>query len=80
MSYIKNDNIEMQRMSVCLGIWDKLSIDWDGSVSACNSNHDNMMLVGNILKNDLMEIFHGEREKSYRDILKDNRYERLYAI
>lgn len=64
-------------MSVCPEIWDKLSINWDGSVSACCSDYDNIMIVGNIMENDLREIFNGAKEKKFREVLKDDNYDKL---
>lgn len=75
--FIKAEKGSMQHMPVCQEIWDKLSINWDGSVSACCQDYDNIMLAGNILENDLQEIFMGEREKSYREILKNSDYDKL---
>lgn len=75
--FMKEDRSSMHRMTVCPEIWDKLSVNWDGSVSACCQDYDNIMIVGNILENDLKEIFHNEKEKYYREILKNDNYEQL---
>lgn len=75
--FMKEYKCSMYRISTCPEIWDKLSINWDGSVSACCQDYDNIMIVGNILENDLKEIFHSEKEKQYREILKYNNYEQL---
>lgn len=75
--FIKKNKGKMLHMPVCPEIWDKLSINWDGSVSACCNDYDNMMLVGNILENDLKEIFLGAKEKYYREILKNDNYNKL---
>lgn len=75
--FMKEDKCGMRRMTVCPEIWDKLSVNWDGSVSGCCQDYDNIMIVGNILERDLKEIFHSEKEKLYREMLKDNHYEQL---
>lgn len=75
--FINENQVEMKHVSVCPEIWNKLSINWDGSVSACCQDYDNMMIVGNILDNDLKEIFNGMQEKKYREILKDSDYDKL---
>lgn len=75
--FMKEDKGQMRHVSVCPEIWDKLSINWDGSVSACCQDFDNMMIVGNILENDLPEIFSGNRERQYREVLKDDNYDVL---
>lgn len=75
--FMKADKCGMRRMASCPEIWDKLSINWDGSVSACCQDYDNIMIVGNILEQDLKEIFHDEKERYYREVLKNNNYEQL---
>lgn len=74
---IKNSTDKMCHMTVCPEIWDKLSINWDGSVSACCQDYDNLMLVGNILEDDLHEIFIGKKIKAYREIIKNSNYDQL---
>ena len=59
--FIKEKSWNMSRPVACAEIWDKLSINWDGNVSACCADYDNMMIVGNILENYLQELFCGEK-------------------
>lgn len=75
--FIKEKSWNMSRPVACAEIWDKLSINWDGNVSACCADYDNMMIVGNILENDLQELFCGEKERQYREILKNDNYDIL---
>lgn len=75
--FMKEDKRKIKHMTVCPEIWDKLSINWDGSVSACCQDYDNLMLSGNIMQNDLHEIFTGTKEMYYREILKNNNYDEL---
>lgn len=63
--FMKEDKRKIKHMTVCPEIWDKLLINWDGSVSACCQDYDNLMLSGNIMQNDLHEIFMGTK----RDVL-----------
>lgn len=77
INYLKNEQGTMQRMTVCPEIWDKLSINWDGSVSACCQDYDNLMIVGNILEEDLPEIFMSAKEQAYREILRYDDYDKL---
>jgi MoaA/NifB/PqqE/SkfB family radical SAM enzyme len=76
-NFINENSIQMSRVAVCPEIWDKLSINWDGSVSACCADYDNLMVVGNILDNDLKDIFNGIQEWNYREILKKDAYDSL---
>ena len=75
--FAKEEKGSMRHMLVCPEVWDKLSINWDGSISACCQDYDNLMLVGNILEDNLQDIFMGRREKAYREILKDSNYDKL---
>lgn len=75
--FMKEDKRRIKHMAVCPEIWDKLSINWDGSVSACCQDYDNMMVVGHILENDLLGIFLGRKEQFYREILKNDEYDKL---
>ena len=75
--FMKEDRRNIQHMAVCPEIWDKLSVNWDGSVSACCQDYDNLMLVGDIMQYDLHEIFCGAKEKYYREILKNSDYDEL---
>lgn len=75
--YVERDNVMMCHMKVCPEVWDKLSVNWDGSVSACCQDYDDLMIVGNILESNLKDIFNGMEELKYREILKDSDYDKL---
>lgn len=56
----------------CKEIYQKLSVNYDGSVSACSTDFNNYMIVGDLNENSLKEIWNrSERLKAYR-ILLDN--------
>lgn len=61
----------------CPEIFDKLSINWDGSVSACCSDYDNFMIVGDVKKERLKDIWVGEKINYYRKMLLDQRWGEL---
>lgn len=75
--FMREKSWDMNRHAACPEIWDKLSINWDGSVSACCADYDDMMIVGNILENNLQELFYNQKEMKFREILKDNNYDIL---
>lgn len=75
--FIRENRCNTRHMPVCPEIWDKLSINWDGSVSACCQDYDNLMLSGDIMQNDLQEIFMGAKERSYRECVKNDEYDKL---
>ena len=53
----------------CNEVMTKLSVNWDGTVTACCGDYDNFMKVGNIEENTLKEIWHNKKINSYRKIL-----------
>lgn len=61
----------------CPEVFDKLSINWDGSVSACCADYDNMMIVGNLEKNSLREIWTSEKMMFYREMLANMKHDDL---
>lgn len=75
--YMNEEKGVMKRMAVCPELWDKLSVNWDGSVSACCRDYDNEMLIGNIMEEDLVTLFYNKRETAYRKLLCRERWDAL---
>lgn len=61
----------------CPEVFDKLSLNWDGTVSACCADYDNMMLVGDLRTGSLNEIWRSQRMRRYRELLADMRHDEL---
>lgn len=61
----------------CNEVYQKLSIDWDGKVTACCGDYDNLLTVGNIMEESLVDIFNGEKLKSIRTILDNKGHKNL---
>jgi radical SAM protein with 4Fe4S-binding SPASM domain len=61
----------------CPEVYDKLSIDWDGRVSACCGDYDRIMTVGDVKAQSLKEIWQGNKIKHYRTLLADFRHAEL---
>lgn len=60
----------------CPEVFDKLSVNWDGTVSACCADYDNKMLVGNIHDQKLKTIWDFSEDLWYiRESLANNRHE-----
>lgn len=54
----------------CSEVYHKLSVNFDGTVSACCSDYDNYLLVGDLKKESLYEIWHKSKKlKMYRYLL-----------
>lgn len=73
----KKQNTFKKRFECCPEVFDKLSINWDGTVSACCNDYDDLMIVGDLKKNSLKEIWQSEKMSLYREILSQKRYEEL---
>lgn len=70
------ETLVKKRLNCCPEVFDKLSIDWDGKVTACCGDYDNEMVIGDLKDNTLKEIWNGERMNEYRDSLSRREYEK----
>ncbi len=61
----------------CPEIFDKLSINWDGKISACCGDYDDLMVVGNIISDPLSDIWSNPLMNNYRRILANNDHDKL---
>ncbi|CAA7622592.1 Fe-S oxidoreductases [Magnetospirillum sp. LM-5] len=61
----------------CPEVFDKLSINWDGKVTACCMDSDNMMLIGDLATQTIAEIWHSDILNHYRVMLADMRHDEL---
>jgi len=61
----------------CPEVFDKLSINWDGSVSACCGDYDRKMLVGHLAESSLAAIWRSDRMGRYRRLLADMRHDEI---
>ncbi len=53
----------------CNEVMTKLSVDWDGVVTACCGDFDRNLEVGNLENNSLKEIWNGKKMNSLRETL-----------
>lgn len=61
----------------CTEVWHKLTVKWDGQVSACCGDYDNQLVIGNMKDFTLKEIWEGEELKAIRTLLLNNRFRNL---
>jgi len=61
----------------CPEVFDKLSVNWDGTVSACCGDYDNKMLAGDLKVETLRDIWHGIDMEKYRQMLLAYRHDEL---
>jgi len=78
LKFLKTHESSVKKhFDICPEVFDKLSINWDGTVSACCSDYDNKMIVGDLRKNSIQEIWLSEKMKTYRTILAERRYDAI---
>ena len=73
----RNLNKPAKRYIECPEVFDKLSVNWDGLVTACCGDYDNEMIVGDIKETTLKEIWGNSKMKYYRQMLADMRHAEL---
>lgn len=61
----------------CPEVFDKLSVNWDGRVTACCMDSDNLMVIGQVLESTLSEIWRCEAMENYRAVLAEMRHDDL---
>lgn len=73
----EREKIEKKRISVCPEVYDKLSINWNGTVVGCCSDYNDKMVIGNIMENSIVELFQNQVICKYRDILSRDGYDEI---
>lgn len=71
---LKRQETIVKQHSACPEVFDKLSILWDGAVTACCSDYNNRMPVGNLKDNSLQELWESEQLGLYRSLLAEMRH------
>lgn len=56
----------------CREVLTKLSVDWDGTISACCGDYDHLLSLGNINETTLFEAFNSNKMKAIRTLLANN--------
>ena len=73
---LHNEN-RIPQYKPCSEVWHKLTVKWDGSVSACCGDYDDTLLVGDLTTSTLKEIWKGEELKAVRTLLTSGRFRNL---
>ncbi len=66
-----------KRYQVCPQIFDTIAIRWNGDITACCSDMDGEMTLGNVESQSILECWTGSKENFYRKILADGEYEKI---
>ncbi len=61
----------------CSEVYQKLTVKWDGQISACCADYDNTLVIGNMKDFTLKEMWSGEQLKAIRILLANNRFRNL---
>jgi len=71
MSRLDNSCSPKKIYKPCTEVWQKLSVDWDGKVTICCSDYDNLLTIGDVDKRNLWDIWNNNPILDcYRYILK----------
>lgn len=71
----KEESVVKIHPEICPEVYHKLSINWDGTVTACCGDFDGLMIVGDLKYQTLKEIWMCDKMKNYRDILAQKRFD-----
>lgn len=72
----EKESLVKVRFKSCPEVFDKLSVDWDGKVTACCTDYDNKMVVGNLADKSLQEIWQGPKMRAYQEGLARREYDK----
>ncbi|MDD4951019.1 MAG: radical SAM/SPASM domain-containing protein [Desulfovibrionaceae bacterium] len=71
------ESVVKRHPKFCPEVFDKLTVNWDGTVSACCRDFDNLMLAGDLRTQSLQECWVSERMEGYRRLLAQRKYQAL---
>jgi radical SAM protein with 4Fe4S-binding SPASM domain len=77
LAILKEEESVVKAHFQCQEVFDKLSINWDGTVSACCTDYDDKMLIGNIEDQSASTIWNNDKMNHYRSMLLEMRHEEL---
>lgn len=61
----------------CPEVFDKLSINWDGTISACCSDYDHKMLIGDLNAESLADIWKNRQMSHFRNLLAEMQHDKI---
>ena len=73
--WLKEQESLFKKHPECPEVFDKLSINWDGKVTACCADYDEKMVIGDVMESSLNEIWNSEKLNYYRSLLADMRHD-----
>ena len=61
----------------CPEVFDRISVSWDGTVTACCRDYDNLLMLGNIKHQTIQEMWHGKSINRIRQYLLNGEHNKL---
>ena len=77
LKYLQSEESLVREHPECPEVFNKLSINWDGTLTACCTDSDNKMLLGNIKESSMAEIWKSDKLEEYRKMLVQMRHDEL---
>ncbi|WP_172822775.1 radical SAM/SPASM domain-containing protein [Paramagnetospirillum marisnigri] len=74
---LKEQESVVRKHPECPEVFDKMSIDWDGTVTACCSDSDKLMPLGSVKDSSLEAIWNSDTLNHYRALLVAMRHDEL---
>ncbi|MHB1463808.1 MAG: radical SAM/SPASM domain-containing protein [Thermoleophilia bacterium] len=63
-----------ERRYPCTYLWNSFSVNWDGKVSFCNVDFDQMGVIGDLNRQTIESVWKGEEFRRYRALHKQGRW------
>ena len=73
-AYKSGDEAGAARKRICLNIWERMTICWNGDVTLCSCDLDGDYVVGNLRESTLEQVWNSPRLVTYRSLHKNKRY------
>ncbi|MBF0166027.1 MAG: SPASM domain-containing protein [Alphaproteobacteria bacterium] len=73
-SLMQQDSVQRTHPE-CPEVFDKLSVNWNGKVTACCMDSNDLMVIGDITTQPLLDIWQSERMQEFRSLLADMRHD-----
>ncbi len=74
---LKSHQIKFGEHPECPEVFDKLTINFDGTITACAGDFNNLMLLGDLNKSTIDEIWMSSTLFNYREMLADMQHDKL---
>lgn len=77
LSGLEADELIINEYRACTEVYQKLSVNWNGDITACCADYDNYLLIGNVWETRLQEAWRGETLNKIRRVLDGMGMEQL---